>query len=104
MMNSVCEYLMLCEALRGKGTANVVRIGFSGNGLAGYYHREFVEKCIAEMDSVMLRVAAGLDKATPLEALAIQLLMDSAYLKGDEDFDGFLAKHRENMARMAQEN
>ncbi len=103
-MNSVCEYLLLCDALRGKGTSNVVRIGFSGSGSAGYYHREFVEKCIAEMDRVMVRVATGLDKATPLEALAIQLLMDSAYLKGDEDFDGFIKRHRENMARMAQEN
>ena len=103
-MNSVCEYLMLCDSLSGKGTANVVRIGFSGSGSAGYYHREFVEKCIAEMDRVMVRVATGLEKATPLETLAIQLLMDSAYLKGNEDFDSFIERHRHNMARMAQQN
>lgn len=101
-MNSVCEYLMVSGVLAAKGTAQVVRIGFSGNASAAYYHRQYVEKCIQEMDRVMTRVASGLGEATPLETLAIQLLMDSAYLKGNEDFDALMDEYHRRQAENQQ--
>ena len=67
------------------GTAPIVAIGWHCSSTSSaYMHKEFVDKCVDEIDKVAIRAELG-QPSNPLEQLAIQLLMESAYV---ENFKG----------------
>lgn len=62
--------------LKPIGTAPVVRLQLANYGM---FDSDFISKCIDDIERLGIRCALG-DKITPLEQLAIQILMDSAYI------------------------
>lgn len=66
----------LRAALQPQGTAPIVQLDLNGCGL---FNLDFITKCIDEIERMDIRIALG-DKPTELEKLAIQLLLDSAYI------------------------
>lgn len=62
--------------LKPTGTAPVVQLQTANYGM---FNSDFVSKCIDEIERMNIRIACG-DKPTALEQLAIQLLLDSAYI------------------------
>ena len=63
--------------LQPKGTAPIVILKPLGCGIE--MHKDFVSKCIDELERIPARVACG-DMPSNLEKLAYQLLLDSAYI------------------------
>jgi hypothetical protein len=68
----------LRASLVPKGTLPVVRIFLKDNT---YYKQEFVESCINELERKLLLVRAEMEELTPLEKLAIAVLVDSSYIE-----------------------
>ena len=62
-----------------------------------FYHKEFIDKCIDELERMPIRVACG-DLPTNLEKLAFELLMDSAYIdpKHERELAERLAEYERN--------
>lgn len=71
------------DNLQPRGTAPVVQLHLAGYGM---FHKEFVDKCIDELERMHIRVALG-DMPSNLEKLAYELLKDSAYIdiKAEEE-------------------
>ena len=65
----------LRDSLQPQGTKPVVRLHLSG---AAYFDKEFVDKCIDQLEAKANAVASGLDGFTPLELLAVAVLKDSS--------------------------
>lgn len=63
--------------LQPKGTAPIVILKPLGVGIE--MHKDFVSKCIDELERIPARAAVG-DMPSNLEKLAYQLLLDSAYI------------------------
>ena len=61
--------------LEPKGTLQVCHLHMNG-----HFDKEFIWRCIDELDRMYMRCAAG-DRPTALEQLAYELLMESAHLK-----------------------
>ena len=59
------------------GTAPIVQLFISG----GYYKEEFVFQCIDYLEKKLIMVNIGMDTLSPIEGLAIDVLLDSAYIK-----------------------
>lgn len=67
------------EALKPKGTAPVVKLFLRDNT---YYDEAYVKKILADLSTRLICIHAGFDdELTPLEKLAVQVLLDSAYIK-----------------------
>lgn len=81
--------------LPGRGTEQIVGLGYKGAG-AGYYKKEFVDSCLDEMEKVVMRKVLGEDP-TPLEVLAIQLLLESAYFKTFEELNAAFERSKNNV-------
>lgn len=62
-----------------QGNGTVARIQCNINP---YYNLDFIEKCIKDIDSIIIRYSMG-DEISNLEKLAIDVLVQSAYI---EDF------------------
>lgn len=67
--------------LRPRGSAPIVGIGFEGIGGKSYLHEEFVHSCINTLEQKVMMATAGIEPLNPLEKLAAQLLMSSAYIE-----------------------
>lgn len=72
-MSGPDHFATMRAALVPQGTAPVVRIGEPT-----YLDAKFVQDCINEAENVCRMVGAGLDTASPLERLAMHVLMQSA--------------------------
>ncbi len=59
-------------ALRRRGTSPVVRLQLNH----AYFNEDYVQQCVDEVERVIRRTP--LEPASPLERLAIHLLLDSA--------------------------
>lgn len=66
--------------LQPGGTAPVVCLRLHDR----YFDKEFVHKCIDELDKMPIRAVLG-EPPTNLEKLAFMLLCDSAYIKTSKD-------------------
>jgi hypothetical protein len=78
MTNDIASVAFLKEQLQARGTAKVVRLAFLDS--SAYYKEDFVHACLDEIQQVILRKMLG-EEATPLEMLAMQVLLESAYFK-----------------------
>ena len=65
----------LQEALQPKGTAFVVRLFYDG-----YTEKDFVDACLKELDDIILGLSIIGEEPTPLQKLAIKVLIKSSYL------------------------
>ena len=65
----------LRDSLQPRGTKPVVRLHLSG---AAYFDKEFVDKCIDELEAQIQLGAIGEGKLSQLEKLAVHVLKDSA--------------------------
>lgn len=87
--------MTLIERLRNnlqpKGTAPIVGLHTNGSGI--WMHKEFVDKCIDELERIELLSIVG-EQPSNLEKLAFQLLLDSAYID--------LKHEREREERLAE--
>ena len=78
-MSDATEYLKRC--LQPGGTADIVPIGWHcSTSRSAFYDRAFVHSCVDEIDKVTVRAMLG-ETPTPLERLAIELLMESAHFE-----------------------
>jgi hypothetical protein len=73
------------------GTAPIVGLKTRGAGI--WMHKEFVDKCIDELERIELLAIVG-EQPSNLEKLAYQLLLDSAYID--------LKHERERAERLAE--
>lgn len=65
--------------LQPKGTAPVVLLRpMSSVGIE--MHVDFVQKCIDELEQIVMMARVGIQEPSNLEKLAYQLLLDSAYI------------------------
>lgn len=78
MTDDIASVAFLKEQLQARGTAKVVRLAFLGSG--AFYKEDFVHECLDEIQNVIMRKILG-EEATPLELLAMQVLIESAYFK-----------------------
>lgn len=67
----------LRNELQPKGTAPIVGLHTNRSGI--WMHKEFVDKCIDELEQIELLALLG-EQPSNLEKLAFQLLLDSAYI------------------------
>lgn len=93
MSNDIIDRLR--AQLQPRGTAPVVGLNTRYAGI--WMHKEFVDKCIDELEKIPARIAVG-DGPTNLEKLAYQLLLDSAYIDLEHE-----AKLAARMAKYAEE-
>lgn len=86
-MDILVEYLK--NQLSPKGTAPVVGLGFKGmaSGTA-FFDKTFVDAALDELGRRLQSHAV--DPITALERLAIDLLLDSAYVRDPKDLDAAL--------------
>ena len=76
-MSDITEHLK--KRLSPAGDLDVVPIGWRSTTMqSAYFYKEYVDRCIEELDKVILRQQVG-QEPNPLEALAIKLLLSSAY-------------------------
>lgn len=68
------------RALVRKGTSPLVRLSFRGGSGGAYFNETFVQQCVDEVAKVTRLAASGIEQPTPLERLAIHLLLDSALI------------------------
>lgn len=81
------------DNLQPRGTAPIIFLRpLSSVGLE--MHKEFVDKCIDELERMHIRVALG-DTPSNLEKLAYELLKDSAYIdiKAEEERQALLKEY-----------
>lgn len=74
-MNDATIIQQMRTALVRKGSAPLVRLSFTG---AGFFNETFVQQCVDEVEKVTQLAASGIEQPSPLERLAIHLLMESA--------------------------
>lgn len=92
--------MTLIERLRNnlqpRGTAPIVGLHTNGSGI--WMDKEFVDKCIDEIEQMPMRAAVG-DGPSNLEKLAYQLLLDSAYidLKAEREREERLAEYAKEL-------
>lgn len=91
MNNLLIEYLR--REFHPRGTAPLIEIGFLDGGLDGraYLDFEFIQSAVTDMEhKLMLSHALG-EPISPLEKLAIDLLLSSAYISEPVLFDAALS-------------
>lgn len=77
-MSDITTYLK--AVLKPGGSAPIVPIGWHmSTSRSAFYDKEFVDECIDEIDRVIAR--RTVDEPSALERLAIQLLLESAYVE-----------------------
>jgi len=67
---------MYCDIQNKGGTLPLYSLDFGSQ----YFHKEFIEKCLDELDRIPLRAAVG-ENPSNLEKLAYELLQVGAYVK-----------------------
>ena len=65
---------MLRESLQPRGNLPLVRLSIAGMGM---FDKEFVTSCIDELEKKTQQASAGLYEFTPMDTLALHLLVDS---------------------------
>tara|TARA_B100001105_G_scaffold140966_2_gene112949 strand:- start:3523 stop:3792 length:270 start_codon:yes stop_codon:yes gene_type:complete len=71
-------FAQLSTTLVPRGTAPLVRLSMRS---AAYFDADFVQRAVAEARTRCAQAAAGIDKLSLLEQLAVHLLCDSADIR-----------------------
>jgi hypothetical protein len=79
VMNIVEE---MREILVPRGTADIIRLNIGGD--VGFYSGQFVRDCIDCLEKRLVECYILEDKPNPLETLALQVLMASAYIDRED--------------------
>ena len=83
----------LRASLKPQGTAPIVRIGFHDSGAGGaFYNADFVSRTLDEMERRIIANNALGEVFSPLEKLAVELLMSSAYIGRPEDVQDLIKR------------
>lgn len=67
------------DALQPGGTSPIVRLFLRDSS---YFNKDFIDSCIEELERLPVLITLG-EKMTPLQQLALYVLMDSSYIRRD---------------------